>query len=148
MPQAANMVIADGTQPTAVNHTFVPLGPDPKDTTIFWFEDQSQATPIGYWKLSIQMLRPGAAKSGESSQNRTVRIKLGVHQPILETVSNSTVSGIVPAPTLAYVPRAFLEFVIPERASVADRRNLRMMTLNLLGHTSIDAVVNNLQMVY
>jgi len=148
MPQAANIILADGTLPTAVNHTFVPLGPDTKDSTIFWFEDQSQATPLGYWKTSVQLIRPGNPKSGESAANRTIRVKIGMHTPILETVSNSTVSGVAPAPVLSYVPRSFVEFVIPERATLADRRNLRQLTANMMYNSYMDNVILNLQGIY
>jgi len=148
MAAAANIILADGTTPTAVNHTFFPLGPDPKDSTVFWFEDQSQATPIGFWRISVQVIRPGAAKSGDNSGSRTIRIKLGVHTPVLETIGNASLNGISPAPTLAYVPRAFVEFVIPERSSAYDRRNLRQLMANLLFHSSLDNVINNLQPVY
>lgn len=147
MPAAANIVLADA-QATPVNHTFIPLGPNPGDATTFVFEDQSQASAIGYWKLLIQIKRPNVAKSGESSESRVSRAVISLYEPILETVSNSTVSGITPAPTLSYVPRAFAEFVIPERASLQNRKDLRKMLAAALAETTVIAAIENLQSFY
>lgn len=145
MPQAANIVLADA-QATPVNHTYVPLGPD--KAGLFWYEDQSQASALGYWRISVDIRRPSTAVAGQSSANRTTKIKIGLHQPALENVTNSTVSGVAPAPTLSYVPRAFAEFVLPERASLQNRKDLRKMLALLLGETSMVSVIEGLQFIY
>lgn len=142
---ASNIVLADA-QATPVNHTFVPLGPD-KDG-VFWFEDQSATNAIGFWKISFQLKRPAAAQAGQSSDRRTYRAVIGMHEPILETVSNNTVSGIAPAPTVSYVLRSFAEFVLPERASAENRETLRKMVYNLLAETQAVALVEDLVMPY
>lgn len=148
MAAATNIVLADA-QATPVNHTFIPLGPDPKDPSVFWFEDQSQAAPIGYWHISLQLKRPPfVAKSGASSKDRVLRAVIGLHQPVLETVSNNTVSGIAPAPTLSYTPRAFIEFVMPERSSPQNRKDLRKMAGSLIADFNVVSLVENLQTVY
>jgi len=138
---AVNIVLADA-QGTPVNHTFVPLGPD-KDG-VFWFEDQSQASPIGFWRISYQLKRPPPGATGQSSSQRTYRAAIGLHEPILENVTNNTVSGIAPAPTIAYSPRCFVEYVMPERTALIDRKNLRKMTYNLQNEAQLIALVENL----
>lgn len=125
---AVNIVLADALG-TPVNHTFVPLGYDKNG--VFWFEDQSQASPIGFWRISMELKRPPVGQQGENSSQRNFRVKASLHEPILETVSNNTVSGIAPAPTIAYVSRSFVEYVLPERASLQNRKDLRKMTTNL-----------------
>lgn len=145
MPAAANIVLADA-QATPVNHTFVPLGPDTKG--VFWFEDQSQASPIGYWRVSVELKRPPIGQAGSNSNQRNYRAIIGLHEPALENVSNSTVSGVAPAPTLSYVPRAFTEYVLPERASLQNRKDLRKMSMNLQNDTLIIAVVETLQGIW
>jgi hypothetical protein len=147
MPAAANIVLADA-QGTPVNHTFVPIGPDAKNASIFWFEDQSQASPIGYWRISMELKRPPAPKPGENSQNRVLRAVIGLHEPILENVSNSTISGISPAPTLSYTPRCFTEYVLPERSSLQNRKDLRKMSYNLQNDTQVVALVETLQGIW
>lgn len=138
MATATAIVLADA-QATPVNHTFTPIGADGND--VYWFIDQSQANAIGYWKVSIEITRPKLAQPGESSKNRVERVRVGLHEPVLETVSNSTVSGIAPAPTIAYIPRSFTEYILPERGVMLDRKNLRKMTANLQNDANVIAVV-------
>lgn len=137
---ASNIVIADA-QATPVNHTFVPIGPDTDG--VFWFEDQSQASALGFWKISVQLKRPKPGTAGAQA-TRTNRVIIGLHEPVLETVSNNTVSGIAPAPTLSYVPRSFTEYVMPERGSLQNRKDLRKMTYLLQNDAQIIAAVENL----
>lgn len=144
MPSAADIVLADA-QATPVNHTFVPIGRDIKDPTTFWYEDQSQATPLGYWRISVKTVRPPVTNTPGASANRTYRVVVGMHQPILETLSNNTASGIVPAPTLSYAPRSFTEYVMQERATLANRKDLRKMTWNLQNNAQIVDIVENLK---
>lgn len=138
---ASNIVLADA-QGTPVNHTFVPLGPDREG--VFWFEDQSQASPVGYWRISYQLKRPAPAGAGTSSTQRTYRAVIGLHEPILENVTNNTVSGIAPAPTISYIPRSFTEYVMPERTSLQNRKDLRKMNYNLQNETQLIALVETL----
>jgi hypothetical protein len=142
---ASNIVLADALG-TPVNHTFVPLGPD-RDG-VFWFEDQSQASPIGYWRISYQLKRPTQGAAGANSNQRTYRATIGLHEPVLETVSNATVSGIAPAPTISYVPRTFTEYVMPERSSLQNRKDLRKMNSNLQDEAQLIALVENLVTPY
>lgn len=138
---ASNIVLADA-QGTPVNHTFVPLGPD-KDG-VFWFEDQSQASPVGYWRISYQLKRPPTAAAGQSSAQRTYRAVIGLHEPALENVTNNTVSGIAPAPTVSYIPRSFTEYVMPERSSLQNRKDLRKMNANLQAEAQLISLVETL----
>jgi len=141
MAVATNIVLADALA-TPVNHTFVPIGKD--DKGIFWFTDQSVTNAIGFWRISVEVKTPAAARAGQSSADRTYRVRVGLHEPILETVSNGTVSGISPAPTISYIPRSFTEYVMPERASLQNRKDLRKMTASLNADANIIAVVENL----
>lgn len=141
MTVATDIVLADA-QATPVNHTFKPIGPD-RDG-VFWFVDQSISNAIGFWRISVKTTVPKAARAGESSRDRNFRVTVGLHEPVLETLSNSTVSGIAPAPTVSYIPRVFTEYVMPERASELDRKNLRKMNANLQANANILAVVEAL----
>lgn len=138
---ATNIVLADA-QATPVNHTYVPMGRDKNG--VFWFEDQSATSAIGYWKISVELGKPPVAIAKQSSEGRSIRVRIGHHQPILETVSNNTVSGIAPAPTVSYVPRSFTEFVLPERATLQNRKDLRKMVAAALADTQIVSVVETL----
>jgi len=149
MPSAANIVIADA-QGTPVDHTFVPVGFDKNG--VFWWDDQTvggtNPPAIGFWRISAEFKRPASAKVGDNSSNRVQRITIGLHEPVLETVSNSTVTGIAPAPTVAYIQRAFMEYIIPERASYLDRANLAKMSSLLILKDQIVAMIRDGQFVY
>lgn len=145
MPNATAIVLADAAG-TPVNHTFNPVGFNAD--SVYEYVDQSQANAVGYWKITVEIRQPAPAQAGTSSQNRTYRVRIGLHEPVLETVSNSTVSGIAPAPTVAYIPRAFAEFVMPERSTLLDRQNLRKMLYNLLNNAQVISVIESLERIW
>jgi hypothetical protein len=145
MPQASTITLADAAG-TPVNHNFVPNGKD--SAGVFWFIDRSLTNAIGYWKISVEMKEPALAKAGDSSTDRTYRVRIGLHEPVLETLSNSTVSGITPAPTVGYIPRVFTEYVMPERSVLLDRQHLRKMNANLQSNAQIVTVVETLERLY
>lgn len=142
---AASFNLPDA-QATPVQHTFVPNGRD--DKGVFWFIDRSPTNAIGYLKVSVEFKEPPPASAGIGSKDRTYRVRLGVHVPVLETLSNSTVTGITPSPTIAYVPRMFIESVVPERSTSTDRKTLRTMGFNLLGIPQIRAIIEDLDRLY
>lgn len=138
---ASNIVLADA-QATPANHTFVPIGRDKNG--IMWFEDQSQANAIGFWKISVELKRPPSPNGNANSAGRSFRTRVELHEPILETVSNSTVSGIAPAPQVSYVTRAFTDFVMPERGNLQNRKDIRKMLALLLADAQIVSAVETL----
>ncbi len=145
MATASNIVINDGAT-TPVAHTFVPIGAD--SNGVFWFDDQSASNAIGYNRISLSIVRPKTAQAGESSSQRVIRVKVGIHTPVLETLSNSTVSGIVPAPTVSYVPRVTSEYILPERSTVQNRKDLRSFLVNLHGNAQLSGMIDNFVSVY
>lgn len=145
MPQAANIVIADA-QATPVNHTFVPLGPDANG--VFWWEDQSAASAAGYWRISASLQRPRPVQAGESTEKRMYKATVVLSEPILEVVSNSTISGIAPAPIVSYIPKCKVEFLLPERSSLQARKDLRKMAALALADSQIVAMTETLMSIY
>lgn len=145
MPAVAAIVLADA-QGTPVNHTFTPLGPDTNG--VWWFEDQSQSTPIGYWRLSIELKRtPPAGNGAQSNSNRVNRATLAFHQPTLESLGTND-AGITPPPTVSYVTRSKHEFVFPERNTLQNRKDQRKMSMNLLADANVISVIESLQNYY
>ncbi len=141
MALLANIVLADALG-TPVNHTFIPIGADPDGTN--WLVDQSQSNAIGYWRISIKTSAPSQPKAGDSSNGRTYRVEVGLHEPILETSGDSSSSGILPAPTVAFIPRFFGQWVLPERTSLQNRKDIYKMGANLLDNSQIQAAVETL----
>lgn len=144
MPAVANIVLNDALA-TPVAHTFIPLGPDSEGT--FWFEDQSPANAIGYNRISLQLVRPALGKQGVNSGQRVNRLKLGLHTPVLETMGTAD-NGITPPPTLAYIPRCNIEFIMNERASLQNRKDLRKYAQFLLADASVIAMAESLQNLF
>lgn len=73
MGAVTNIVINDA-QATPVAHTFVPLAPDAKG--VWWFEDQSPASPIGYKRISLSLTRPPVGVAGENSNIRSSKVQI------------------------------------------------------------------------
>lgn len=144
MTAVTSIVLADALA-TPVNHTFIPLGPDSKGT--WWFEDQSQANPVGFWRISLSLTRAGNPAAGASAVERIARVKVGLHEPVLESLSNNS-AGFTPAPTVAYVSRCYTEYVLPERTTLQNRQDLRKMSADLQKNTMVVAMVESLQNVY
>jgi len=145
MPAAANIVLADALV-TPVNHTFIPLGKDAKN--VFWYEDQSQSSPIGYWKISLELKRPLPGAPGQAAtSDRVSRVKLTLHEPQLETLGTND-SGLTPPATVAYVPRWTSEFILPERGVLQNRKDIRKMAASLLADAQVVSAVESLQPIY
>lgn len=121
MTAFANVVLADGLV-TPVNHTFAKKkigdGNDANTILAMW-EDRVTGVFVGFPKISQQTRFPGTAKGP-----RSTKVSVKIILPIMEVVSNSTVSGIAPAPTVAYQNFASLEIVTAERSSIESRKDL------------------------
>lgn len=145
MSQLTTVTLTDA-QATPVAHNFVPNGRDEKGT--FWLIDRSLTNAIGYWKISIEFKEPPPATAGTASKDRSYRVRYGLHEPIMEALSNSTASGVLPAPTVAYIPRSFMEFILPERSVLLDRQNIRKMSAGLLNDAQLLNIVQLLDRPY
>jgi hypothetical protein len=119
MTAFANLAFNDG-QATPVSHTFskrkVGDGDDVNTTVAMW-EDRSSGIAVGFNKISQFMRFPGTTKGAP----RSTKVSVKIQTPVLENVSNSTVTGIAPAPTVAYANLGTIEVVLPERSSSASR---------------------------
>lgn len=144
MSAVTNIVLNDA-QATPVAHTFTPVGPDQSGT--WWFEDQSAASPIGYNRISMQLVRASNPAPGSNAGGRINRVKVGLHTPKMETLGNSS-AGITPPPTVAYIPRCNVEFIIPDRTSLQDRKDLRKFADFLLAEAQLTDMVENLRNIY
>lgn len=143
MPTPSAIVLADA-QATPENHSFDPTGRD--GNSVYWYTDTSADSPVGYWRISVETKHPSMPTPGTTSQGRTTRVKIGLHEPVLETLSNNA-AGYTPAPTVAYISRCFVEFILPERATLQNRKDLRKMVASLLGNSQIIDVVEDLEYI-
>lgn len=144
MAAVTSIVLADA-QGTPVNHTFVPLGPDTNG--VWWFEDQSAASAIGYNRISLALTRPNNPGPGSTSAERVARVKIGIHTPKLESLGTND-AGLTPPPTVAYIPRTNVEFILSERTILQDRKDIRKYCQFLMADAQVVAMVESLQNVF
>lgn len=145
MSAVANIVLADA-QVAPVNHTFIPLGTDAKGA--WWFEDQSgPSSSIGYNRISLQLSRASNPPPGSNAGERMNRVKIGIHTPVLATLGTND-AGIAPPPTVDFVNRVNVEFILPEQNNLQNRKDLRKYAQNLLADAQVVGMVELLQNVY
>jgi hypothetical protein len=140
MASQANLSINDG-QATPVAHTFYTNGAGWSDSLkgiLASWVDRSQAAAVGYWKASLSFKEPA---KGE----KNYRVAFKTEVPVLENVTNSTTSGIAPAPTVAYNPISTTTFSIPERSTLAARKDQLAIHRNGLALSIITSAVQDLE---
>lgn len=118
----ANITMNNGATPVVAQTFSVKKQGDGSDanSSIAWWENRALGVAVGFPRISQMMRFPGTAKGSSKSTKVTVKIAV----PVMEVVSNSTMSGIAPAPTVAYTCLATLDVTLPERSSEAVRRDL------------------------
>lgn len=137
--QQADISLADA-QGSPVTHVFASNGvetrPDGTDSVsrAEWV-DRSAAAAIGNWRIWYDYK--------QRKSDGTYKLKLFLALPTLENVSNSTISGIAPAPTLAYTVQATVDFAMPQRCSLQNRKDLRKMIANLLANAQVIQLIES-----
>jgi len=145
MAAVATIALSDALA-TPVVHNFIPIGQDKNGT--WWFEDQSPASAIGYNRISVSLTRSALGASGQASAaNRVNRCKLGIYLPVLETLGTND-AGVTPPPTVAFVNRCNIEYSMPERNSLQNRKDLVKYSANLPLNALVNSAVQDLQPLY
>lgn len=138
MAAIAVLTINDGAA-TPVAHTFSP-NPDINSSLPVWV-DRSGGIAMGYPKISLSVRNPTKA-------SRTYKVTLKIATPIMETVSASTASGIPPAPVVSYTPLCNVEFVLPERSTLQQRKDLLAYVKNTLANAVMTSAVQDFEPVW
>ena len=128
MAAAANIVINDG-QATPVAHTFEPVRVAPDLVT---YHDKVDGISAGYRSITLGRRLPSAQNANGKSSGR-------IRMPILETAATAA-SGFTPGPTVAYSLAGNVDCVIPDRATLDERKDLYAYMTNLIA----DAVFGDL----
>lgn len=139
MAAAVNIAIYDA-KATPVLHTFVPIGRDANG--VYWWEDQSQASAIGYYRISMSVKRPPPARAGMSAGDRVFRSTIVLHTPVLETLGTND-NGLTPPSTVAYVPTMKFEAVVSERSTLQDRKDLRRLSEFMVEESQFIGLIEN-----
>lgn len=137
MPAIGNVVINDN-EATPVAHTFAPVG---INGPVASYADRASGISVGYPRLTASLVVPS-----KGSKLYKARFKLVL--PVLENITNSTMSGVLPAPTKAYDLTADLQFIMPERSTLQDRKNIMALAKNLLADAVATALVETNANIY
>lgn len=124
MAAFANMVIADALG-TPVNHTFIPVAA--KEGLFEWQDQSAASNPLGVPVGFNRILTSGAMSKNTNAGKGAFALDFRYIMPTLETVSNSTQSGILPAATWAYDCAMFIKFVVSARSTLQNRKDLYKM---------------------
>lgn len=138
MAAIANIVINDGKS-TPVAHTFAPVTID--QAGVAKWADRVGGISIGFPTISYSLKNPNQG-------SRAYKLVAKVSLPVLEQTSPSTATGIQPAPTVAYNLLANIELVLPERSTLADRKDLFAFVKNALANAIFTNGVENFEAVY
>jgi len=95
--------------------TFDPAGKDLKGVSRW--EDRSGGIAVGYPTLTMSLRRPTVG-------SRMYKVTAKLALPTLEVTAPTTVTGIQPQPTKAYDCACVMEFMLPERSTLAERTAL------------------------
>lgn len=127
MSAQANIVAFDGAA-TPVSHTFVPIGTssDPKDnsSSAFWREGIVALPIYAQGTITHKVVQ---LKSGVWRVSNTVSL------PVMEMANGQNAAGYTAAPKVAYVNTVVVTGYFHERASIAERRLVRQLAVNVSG---------------
>lgn len=129
MSQFANITINDG-QASPVAHTFSTKSNDQRMTV---WEDRALGVPVAYPKLIMK-----------TSDTPVIRkIDIGISVPTLEAVSGANTNGFTPPASVAYIHRADVSIKLPQRGTLAERKNLYAFLKNALALSLFGSIVHD-----
>lgn len=129
MATFADIILNNGAA-TPVAKTFKVKMND--NMTSLW-EERSGGIPLGYATVKLQ-----------TKDTQTVRkVMLWVAIPTLEAVAGANEAGFTPAAKVAYTHRSYQEFILPQRGTLDERKNLIAFHTNGLSNATIQLVVKD-----
>lgn len=137
MPAIATITINDGAA-TPVAHNFTPSG---IKGDIAKYEDRIGGISVGYPQITISSMAP-------SKTSRLYKVRAQVVLPVLENTSGTASNGFTPAPTKAYDLRADMTFMLPERSTLQNRKDLFAFAKNLAAQAVMTSVVQDNEVIY
>lgn len=151
MAAFGNISVNDG-QATPVAHIFNPLTLDNTSVgSVASFVNRGSASvDIGYEELKLSFRTPSGERvaGARASADRIYKVTATLKVPVLESTSASTGTGIMPAPTVAFVLQSKIEFLLPARSTAAQRKDLRTLMANLLYNSNAVALVDTMEGIY
>lgn len=139
MSAIAPITVVDG-QGTPVSHTFNPV--QSVDPATYSRNGDTSVPVVAQEKVLLSL------KNGANTSEAVNRAKISLLVPVLETPSGGTPSGYVAPPKVAYFIPANIEFLLPNRSTAAQRKDVRVMMSNLLLNAQVVALIDTLERPY
>lgn len=134
MPAIGNIALQDAAT-TPVTHTF---NPSSVKGDVASYANQAPLLPIGYELIGATLTDP----AGKSTVYRVnVRLRMPVLKTTTDTGGNSTT-------TVDYFTDVSCDFLLPQRSTLQNRKDVRKMFASLLADPQIVGMVENLQHIY
>lgn len=142
MAAIGNIALADA-QTTPVTQTFNPkrVGDAGGNSSSAEWENRIGGVYDGFQRIKTDVSYPANGRD-------TIRARIRMMLPVMENVTNSTTSGIAPAPTVAYTPMVDCTFVLPKRSTLQVRKDLRKMFALLLADPQMIALTEQIEVPY
>lgn len=137
MPAFTALTINDGLA-VPVAHTFAQKTLIGTEAT---YVDRVGGITVGYPAVVVNSMPP-------TKTSRLSKVRLKVVMPVLEVVNASTYNGITPAPTKAYDLTFDAMFFLPERCTIAQRKDILAFAKNLLANALVTSLVETQETIY
>jgi hypothetical protein len=134
MSAIAPITVNDG-QATPAAHTFNPVTSAPPV-----YREAQAGLPINGQGLLNIIVSP--------AQKGLQKVRIVLSAPALETATAANAQGYTAAPKVAYTNKVDATFILPERGTSAQRKDLRKLFLNLLDNAQVVDTIDNLQQPY
>lgn len=137
MANKADIVLNDGLA-TPVARTFTPL------QSLNDFEswsDKESGISIGQPVITLSIRRPS-----KNLHSNKVRVQIAL--PTLEVTSANTQTGYQPVPKVAFNHLVVVEFICPDRGTLAERTDLLTFMSGALFESAVRSAVLNAEMPY
>lgn len=137
MPAFTALTIYDGLA-TPVAHTFAQKTLIGTEAT---YVDRIGGITVGYPTLTVNSMPP-------TKTSRLAKVRVKMVMPVLEVVNASTYNGITPAPTKAYDLTFDGMFFLPERCTLAQRKDILAFAKNVLSNALLTSLVETQETIY
>lgn len=136
MSAIASMTITDG-KAVPVNHVFNPVATQPAT----YHENGDATVPVvGENAITVSLKR--------ANGDAVNRVKLSLRLPVLETTSGSAYTGYEAPPKVAYYLQANVDLLLPNRSTLDQRKDLRVLLSNLMLNAQVIGAVDSLEKPY
>lgn len=133
MSAISNVVLADG-QATPVNKTFIPM--DCTSALATW-TDRSSGIGLGMPSVTMSV--------SQGTENINVNAKVSL--PVMEVISGAD-AGYTPSPKVAYTVIGKVQFALPARSTLQNRKDIQAFVKNFLLNANITKAVEEFERPY